>query len=97
MQNVDVRKKSYKQFLVKNESKAARKKLFLTFFSIESFCLLLQISKHSMSSPDSKVTHILQKIIVKFELGHQNKVLNECSSTLEFFLVKYVHISIFFS
>ena len=47
-----------------------------------------------MSWPDSKVTHILQEIIVKFELGHQKKVLDECSSTLEIFLVKYVYTSI---
>ena len=39
MQNVDLINKSYKQFLVKNESGAARKKLFLTFFSIEFFFL----------------------------------------------------------
>ena len=39
-------------------------------------------------------TFILQEEIAKFELSHQNKVLDECSLTLEFFLVKYVHISI---
>ena len=44
---------------------------------------------------DSKVTLILQEKIVKFELGHQRKVLDEYSLTLEFFLVKYVHISFF--
>ena len=27
-----------------------------------------------------------------FELGHQKKVLDECSSTMEFFLVKCVHV-----
>ena len=40
---------------------------------------------------------ILQEKIAKFELSHQKKVLDECSSTLEFFLVKYVHISILVS
>ena len=45
MQNVDLRNKSYKQFLIKNKSGAVRK-------------------------------------------------IEECSSTLEFFLVKYSHISI---
>ena len=74
------------------------KKLFLTFFFIKFFFgLLLQVSKHSMSWPNSKVTHILQEKIVKFELGHQNKILDECSSTLEYFLVKYLHISILVS
>ena len=38
--------------------------------------------------------HFIRKI-TKFELSHQKKVLDECSSTLEYFLVKYVHISIF--
>ena len=37
MQNVDLRNKSYKQFLVKNESGAARKNFFFTLFSIEFF------------------------------------------------------------
>ena len=38
---------------------------------------------------------ILQEKIAKFELSHQKKVLDECSSTLEFFPIKYEHISIF--
>ena len=33
MQNVDLRNKSYNQFLVKNESGAARKKSIFDFFS----------------------------------------------------------------
>ena len=46
MQNVDLRDKSYKQFLVKNESGAARKSFFfysffqLNFFSIFFFKFL---------------------------------------------------------
>ena len=32
MQNVDLRNKSYKQFLVKNESGVARKKIIFDFF-----------------------------------------------------------------
>ena len=32
MQNVDLRNKSYKQFLVKNKSRAARKKIIYDFF-----------------------------------------------------------------
>ena len=48
-----------------------------------------------MSGLDSKITIILQEKIAKFELSHQKKVLDECSSTLEFFIVKYVHIFIF--
>ena len=51
MQNVDLRNKSYKQFLVKNESGLARKKIYFLFnFSFEFFfCLLFQVSEHSMS------------------------------------------------
>ena len=41
-------------------------------------------------------THFTTKI-AKFESSYQNKVLEECNSTLEFFLVKYVHISILIS
>ena len=46
MQNDDLRNKSYKQFLVKNESGAARKKIIfdfflkLKFFSVFSFKFL---------------------------------------------------------
>ena len=38
MQNVDLRNKSYKQFLVKNESGAARKNIFFySFFQLNFF------------------------------------------------------------
>ena len=37
MQNVDLRNKSYKQILVKNESGAARKKKFDSFFQLNFF------------------------------------------------------------
>ena len=39
MQNVDLRNKSYKQFLVKNENGAARKKFIFDFFFHLSFFL----------------------------------------------------------
>ena len=38
------------------------------------------------------ISLILQEKIAKFELSHQKKVLDECSSTMEFFLVKYVNV-----
>ena len=47
-----------------------------------------------MSELDSKATLSLQGKIVMFELDHQKKVLDKCSSFLEFFLVKYIHIFI---
>ena len=50
-----------------------------------------------MPQSDSKVTLILQEKITKFEQGHQKKLLDECSSTLEFFLVKDIYISILVS
>ena len=37
---------------------------------------------------------IFQEKTAKFELSHHKKVLDKCSSTLKFSLVKYVHISI---
>ena len=50
MQNVDLRIKSYKQFLVKHKSGAAKKNFSLIFFTIEFFFYLcLQVSEHSMS------------------------------------------------
>ena len=49
MQNVDMRNKSYKQFLVKTKSGVAKNIYIFDFFSIKFFCLLLQVSKHSMS------------------------------------------------
>ena len=50
------------------------KKNFEIFFPIEFFfCHLPQVSKHSMSWPDSKVTLILQEKIAKFELSHRKK------------------------
>ena len=81
MQNIDLRNKSYKQFLVKNKSGATRKKkkfdffFQLNFFSIFFFNFLIIIYLNQ-----------IQKKLVKFELGHQKKNLDECSSTLEFFL-----------
>ena len=39
MQNVDLRHKSYKQFLVKNKSGAARKKIIFDFFFQLNFFL----------------------------------------------------------
>ena len=40
MQNDDLGNKSYKQFLVKNESEAARKKsIFDFFFELKFFCV----------------------------------------------------------
>ena len=66
------------------------KKLSL-FFLIQIFLLLLQVSKYRISSKTQK-SLILQEKIAKFELGHQKRVLDERSSTLEFFLVKCVHI-----
>ena len=37
MQHDDLRNKSYKQFLVKNESGAARKKIIFDFFKLNFF------------------------------------------------------------
>ena len=49
VQNVDLRNKNYKHFLVKKETRAIyRKNLIFDFFSTKSFLgLLLQVCKHS--------------------------------------------------
>ena len=50
MQKIDLRNKSYKHLLVKNESEAITKNYIFDFFSIEnSFGLLLQVPKYSKS------------------------------------------------
>ena len=50
LQKVDLRNKSYKQFLIKNEKGAITKKIiFDIFFQLDFFGLLLQVSKHSIS------------------------------------------------
>ena len=43
MQNVDLRNKSYKQFLVKNKSGAAREKKLTFFFNCKFFLVFLNI------------------------------------------------------
>ena len=40
------------------------------------------------------IPHPQKEKIAKFELSHENKVFDDYSSTLEFFLVIYVCISI---
>ena len=81
----------------KNKIGAARKKIILNFFfPIEIFFVFfLRFLNIVYLDWIHRGTLILQEKIAKFELGHQKKVLDECSSTLEFFLVKFVHISIF--
>ena len=60
------------------------------FFSFKFFFYLLQVSKHSVSSPDSEVTHILQEKIPKLNYTHLKLFLGGLIQTLQFFLVKYV-------
>ena len=73
MQNMDLRIKNYKQFVVEIES-GATKKIFIFEFSFQLnfvFCLLLQVLNIVCHAKDSKVTHILQEKIVQFQLAHQ--------------------------
>ena len=73
------------------------KKLFLTFFLIQiSFVFFLRFL-NIICFDMIHFSLILQEKIAKFELSHQKKVLDECRSILEFFLVIYVHISILVS
>ena len=66
-------------------------KLFFFFFFFKSVNIV------SSGKNKKKITLTLQEIIAKLELDHQKKHLDVCSSTLEFFLVKCVNISIFVS
>ena len=58
----------------------------LNFF----FCLVLEDSKHNVSSPDSEVTHILQEKIPKLNYTHLKLFVGGLIKTLQFFFVKYV-------
>ena len=61
------------------------------FFHLKFFfCLLLEVSKHSVSSPDSKVTHILREKIPKLNYTHLKLFVGGLIKTLQFFLVNYV-------
>ena len=71
------------------------KKLFLTFFPIGIFFLVFFHKFIIIICPNwIQKSLIFQEKIAKFELSQEKKVLDECSSTLKIFLVKYVHISI---
>ena len=62
MQNVDLRNKSYKQFLVKNENGAVRKKIVFDFFFHLNFFSVFFFKFLNIVCPDQiQVTHILQK------------------------------------
>ena len=69
MQMVDLRNKSYGQFLVKIENRAIIKKII----KVKFFGLLNEVYKHSMSSQKSIITFILQGKISKFELSYEKK------------------------
>ena len=62
MQNVDLRNKSYKQSLVKNESEAARKKfIFDSFFHLKFFSIFF-IKFLKIVCPDQiQKSHIFYK------------------------------------
>ena len=54
------------------------------------FCVVLEVSKQSVSSPDSEVTHILQGRLPKLNYSHVKLFVGGLIKTLQFFLVKYV-------
>ena len=61
------------------------------FFHLKFFFyLLLEVSKHSVSSLDSEVTHILQEKFPKLNYTHLKLFVGDLIKTLQFFLVKYV-------
>ena len=61
MQNVDLRNKSYKQFLVKNKSGAARKNFFLTLFSIEFFSVFFFKFLNTVCPNQIQKSHMFNK------------------------------------
>ena len=61
------------------------------FFHLKFFfCLVLEVSKQSVSSPDSEVTQILHEKIPKLNYTHLKLFVDGLMKTLQFFLVKYV-------
>ena len=89
----------YKGVKGKNKTRAPRKNFTFDFFFSIEFVFVFFLRFLNIVCPDQNhfFTLTLQEKIAKFELSHQKKVLDECSSTLEFFLEKYVHISILVS
>ena len=62
MQNVDLRNKSYKQFLVKNKSGVARKKIIFDFFFHLNFISVFFLKFLNIVCPDQiQKSHILYK------------------------------------
>ena len=62
MQNVDLRNKSYKQFLVKNESGAPRKKFIFDFFFQLNFFFVFFFKFLNIVCPDQiQKSHIFYK------------------------------------
>ena len=61
------------------------------FFHLKVFfCLVLEVCKHSVSSPDAEVTHIVQEEIPKLNYNHVKPVVGGLIRTLQFSLVMYV-------
>ena len=57
------------------------------FFHLKFFfCLLLEVSKHSVASSDSEVTHILQEKIPKWNYTHLKLFVGGLIKTYNFFL-----------
>ena len=76
----------------------ARKNFIFDFFFQFKIVFIFFLRFLNIVCPDQiHFSLILQEKIAKFELSHQKKVLDECSSILEFFLVNNVHISILVS
>ena len=62
MQNVDLRNERYKQFLIKNESGAARKKIIFDFFSQLKSFLVFFFNILNIVYPDQiQKSHIFYK------------------------------------
>ena len=92
---IDLRNKSYKHFLVINKSGVVTKKIIFYFVSIQNFLVFFFKSLNRESLDHSHKAHTFyKKKLQSLSLATKKRVLNECSSPLEFFLVKCVLISI---
>ena len=78
--------------MVRSKSRAERNKITSGFFfHLEYFFyLLLEVSKQSVSSPDSEITHILEENIPKLNYSHVKLVVGGLIKTLQFFYKVYV-------
>ena len=72
---------------------AAIKNLYLLFFfNLKFFYGFIFKELNIVSTDQKQYEHTSHEKMPKFEQDDQKKLLDGCSTTLEFFLVKYIYI-----